>query len=190
LALFDAKSKQSNSFVTIQKAAFHPEVVAYGDYNLYKDDSLLMESLPNWFAGVIVKIDLLARKDRLEEISIAKLQTAKVRALKKEALKNLTILLKKSYEEMLSSLKEYRALDSSLALAKENYRLRSLSFKEGLGTSSDVVDAELFLQSVETKRINAAYNFVLKLSQLSVLSGEREKFFEIANMADIEVLEQ
>ena len=190
LALLDAKEKQSKSFIKVQKADFYPEVLGYGDYNLYRDDSPLMQSLPNWFAGIIVKINLLERKDRAQEISIARLQNAKVKALKKEAVDNLKILLQKSYEEMLSSLKEYKALDSSLALAKENYRLRSLSFEEGLATSSDVVDAELFLQSVETKRLNAAYNFVTKLSHLSVLSGEREKFFEIAKMADIEVLEK
>jgi len=185
LSLFDAKSKQTKSLVAIKEAAFKPEVVGYADYNLYRDNSLLMQSLPNWFAGVILKFNLLDRKDRKEEIEIAKLQNAKVSALKKEALENLRILLEKSYKEMLSSLKEYKALDSSLSLAEQNYKLRSLSFKEGLATSSDVVDAQLFLESIKTKRLNAAYNYVLKLSQLLVLSGEREKFFIIAKKAEI-----
>jgi len=185
LDLFDAKSKQTQSLIEIKKAAFKPDVIGFADYNLYRDDSLLMQSLPNWFAGVMLKFDLIAREDRSEEISIAKLQDAKVIALKKEALENLRILLEKSYKEMLSSLKEYESLDSSLALAKENYRLRSLSFKEGLATSSDVVDAQLFLESIKTKRLNAAYNYVLKLSQLLVLSGEREKFFDIVKEAEI-----
>jgi len=185
LDLFDAKSKQTQSLIEIKKAAFKPDVIGYADYNLYRDDSVLMESLPNWFAGVMLKFDIVAREDRSEELQIAKLQDAKVVALKKEALENLKILLEKSYKEMLSSLKEYRALNSSLSLAQENYRLRSLSFKEGLATSSDVVDAQLFLESIKTKRLNAAYNFVLKLSQLLVLSGEREKFFDIAKEAEI-----
>jgi outer membrane protein TolC len=185
LSLFDAKSKQTKSLVAIKEAAFKPEVVGYANYNLYRDNSLLMQSLPNWFAGVILKFNLLDRKDRKEEIEIAKLQNAKVSALKKEALENLRILLEKSYKEMLSSLKEYKALDSSLSLAEQNYKLRSLSFKEGLATSSDVVDAQLFLESIKTKRLNAAYNYVLKLSQLLVLSGEREKFFIIAKKAEI-----
>jgi len=185
LSLFDAKSKQTKSLIEIKKAAFKPNVIGYADYNLYRDKSLLMQSLPNWFAGVMVQFDILAREDRMQEIQIAKMQDAKVVALKKEALENLRILLEKSYKEMLSSLKEYKALDSSLSLAKENYRLRSLSFKEGLATSSDVVDAELFLESIKTKRLNAAYNFVLKLSQILVLSGEREKFFDIADAAEV-----
>ena len=36
-----------------------PEVAAFGNYNLYKDDSPIMSTLPTWFAGVMVKIDLL-----------------------------------------------------------------------------------------------------------------------------------
>jgi len=185
LSLFDAKSKQTKSLIEIKKAAFKPEVVGYADYNLYKDDSVLMKSLPNWFAGVILKFNLLDREDRLQEIQIAKLQDAKVAALKKEALENLKILLEKSYKEMISSLKEYKALDSSLSLAEQNYKLRSLSFKEGLATSTDVVDAQLFVESIKTKRLHAAYNFVLKLSQVLVLSAQREAFFEIAKESEI-----
>jgi len=185
LSLFDAKSKQTKSLIEMKKAAFKPTVIGYGDYNLYRDDSVLMKSLPNWFAGVMLKFDLLDREDRMQELEIAKLQNAKVIALKKEALQNLKILLEKSYKEMISYFKEFKSLNSSLYLAKENYRLRSLSFKEGLATSSDVVDAELFLEATKTKRLDAAYNFVCKLSQLLVLSGEREKFFEVAKVAEV-----
>jgi outer membrane protein TolC len=86
---------------------------------------------------------------------------------------------------MISSLKEYKALDSSLSLAEQNYKLRSLSFKEGLATSTDVVDAQLFVESIKTKRLHAAYNFVLKLSQVLVLSAQREEFFKIAKESEI-----
>ncbi len=177
LKVFDAKAKQSASLVKIQKAAYLPSVTGYGNYNLYKDSSPLMESLPNWFVGVLVKIDLLQRKDRAQEIQIAKMTQKKVHYLKAEAVENLKLLVDKTYKEMRSYLQEYNDLDSSLALAQENYKLRTISFKEGLATSSDVVDAQLFLEGVKTKRLNAAYNFLLSLSQLCVLSGEREKFF-------------
>jgi len=177
LKVFDAKAKQSASLVKIQKAAYLPSVTGYGNYNLYKDSSPLMESLPNWFVGVLVKIDLLQRKDRAQEIQMAKMTQKKVHYLKAEAVENLKLLVDKTYKEMHSYLQEYNDLDSSLALAQENYKLRTISFKEGLATSSDVVDAQLFLEGVKTKRLNAAYNFLLSLSQLCVLSGEREKFF-------------
>jgi len=69
-------------------------------------------------------------------------------------------------------------------LAHENYRLRELAFSEGLSTSVELVDAQIFLLGAKTKRLNAAYNFVQKLSQLSVLSGDREMFFQIEELSE------
>lgn len=85
--------------------------------------------------------------------------------------------MEKTYKEMLQYRTEYEALSSSLALARENLRLRELAFKEGLATSVDVVDAQMFLTGAKTKRLNAIYNYVQKISQLAVLSGKSELFF-------------
>ena len=184
LRVLDAKESQSKALVTIKEAGWHPEVVAYGNVNLYKDDSPLMETLPQWFAGVMVKIDLLQRKDRAQEVQIAALLGEKVRHLRAQAVEDLALLVEKTYKEMLSDYEEFNALDSSVALAKENYKLRNIAFKEGLSTSVELVDAEMFLLGAKTKRLNAAYNFVQKISQLSVLSGNRAMFFEIADSSE------
>ncbi len=87
--------------------------------------------------------------------------------------------MEKTYKEMLQYKTEYEALNSSLLLARENLRLRELAFKEGLATSVDVVDAQMFLTGAKTKKLNAIYNYVQKISQLAVLSGKSELFFEL-----------
>jgi len=184
LKILDAKASQSASVVEIQEAGWKPEVVAFGNVNLYKDDSAIMSTLPRWFAGVMVKINLLERKSRREEIQAAKLLNDKVKYLKLEALDSLSLLVEKTYKEMLSDAEEFNALSSSLDLAKENYRLREVAFKEGLSTSVALVDAQMFLLGAKTKRLNAAYNFVQKLSQLSVLSGDREIFFNVEELSE------
>ena len=184
LRLLDAKASQSKALVSIKEASWYPEVAAFGNYNLYKDDSPIMSTLPTWFAGVMVKIDLLQRKDRSEDIQAAELLSAKVRYLKAQAIEDLRLLVEKTYKEMLSDYEEFNALNSSIELAKENYKLRKIAFKEGLSTSVDLVDAQMFLLGAKTKRLNAAYNFIQKVSQLSVLSGDREMFFEIAQSSE------
>ena len=184
LRVLDAKASQSASLIEIKESAYKPEVVAFGNLNLYKDDSAIMSTLPTWFAGVMVKIDLLQRKDRSEEIQAAQLLNDKVKYLKLEALDGLALLVEKTYKEMLSDAEEFNALSSSLSLAKENYRLREVAFKEGLSTSVELVDAQMFLLGAKTKRLNAAYNFVQKVSQLSVLSGDREMFFSIEELSE------
>ena len=184
LKVFDAKKIQSDALVEIEKAGWKPEVVAFGDLNLYKDDSEIMSTLPKWFAGVMVNINLIERKSRREEIQSAKLLSDKVKYLKLEAIDNLLLLVEKTYKEMLSDAEEFNALSSSLALAKENFRLRKVAFKEGLSTSVELVDAQMSLLGAKTARLNAAYNFVQKLSQLSVLSGDREMFFSVEELSE------
>ncbi|MDQ7067334.1 MAG: TolC family protein [Sulfurimonas sp.] len=180
LAILDAKESQSKSMVALKEAAWHPKVVGYGNYNLYRDDSPLMQTLPTWFAGVMVKIDLLQRSDRSEDVQAAELLSDKVRYMKKQAIEELKLLVEKTYKEMLSDYEEFNALNSSVKLSHENYRLRNIAFKEGLSTSVELVDAQMFLIGAKTKRLNAAYNFIQKVSQLCILSGDREMFFEIA----------
>ena len=181
LKVLQEKQNQTKSVIALKKAAWHPSVAAYGNYNLYKDDSPIMNTLPTWFAGVMVKIDILKRADRNQEIQIAELLNSKVRHLKAQAIEDLELLVEKTYKEMISSKEEFNSLNSSIKLSHENYKLRSIAFREGLSTSVELVDAQMFLLGVQTKRLNAAYTFVKKLSQLSVLSGDREMFFKISN---------
>ena len=186
LKILDAKAKQSQALIKVKRSSWFPSVVGYANYNLYKDDSIILQTLPKWFAGVVVKIDLLKRKDRKEEIQSAKMLQDKVRYLKADAVKKLSILVDKTYKEMMSAKEEYEALGSSIELAKENFRLRRISFKEGLSTSVELTEAQALLLGAQTKRLKAAYDYVQKLSQLCVLAGEREKFFEFASQGEKE----
>ena len=178
LKVLDAKAKQIQAFTTVKQSSWLPTVVGYANYNLYKDDSIISQTLPTWFAGVMVKIDLIQRRDRSQEIQSAKMMQKKVHYLKEEALEKLSLLVMKTYKEMMSAKEEYEALGSSIALAKENFRLRQISFKEGLSTSVELTEAQTLLLGAQTKRLNAAYEYEQKLAQLCVLSGNREKFFE------------
>jgi outer membrane protein TolC len=165
--------------ITIEKAAYQPTFFAFGTYLLYKDDSPLMDMTPDWIAGVGVKFNLLSREGKSEKIAAAKLLKNRLTHTLNQAQNDLTLLVEKTYKEMLQYKQEYEDLSSSLNLAKENLRLRQLAFKEGLATSVDVVDAQMFLTGAKTKRLNAIYNYVQKISQLSVLSGNSELFFEL-----------
>ncbi len=179
LKIFDDKKRQSDELLRIKKAAWHPLVVGYGHYNLYKDDSILSESMPRWIAGVRIQIDILKRRDRSSEIESAKIINAKVKSLKAEALQNLLLLVEKTYKEAQSAYEEYNALGSSIELAQENYRVRKISFNEGLSTSVELVEAQTMLEGIETKRLNAAYEYLQKIAELCVLAGDKEMFFRM-----------
>jgi outer membrane protein TolC len=55
--------------------------------------------------------------------------------------------------------------------------LQERAFAEGLGRSLDVIDAQTFLATTQTRRDAAALRFVLAFTQLLTLSGDYESLF-------------
>ncbi len=180
LHLLDAKRKQTTSVVGMERGNYMPTVVAYGNYNLYRDDSIISDSLPDWFAGVAVNINLLSAIGRSEKYEAAKIMDQQLSLMQQQAKQDLSILVEKTYNEVILYLDEYKALDSSLELAEENVKLRRIAFSSGLSTSLELNDAELFLAGTKTERLNVAYNYIQKLSQLMILSESSERFMELA----------
>jgi len=179
--ILNAKSQQASAMIGVEEAAWYPEVLGYANVNLHKGNSPFEELSPKWMVGVGVKFDLFSRKDRAKEVEAAKVLRSKVDSLKLQAKDDLRLAVQKTYAEILLYRDEFNSLSSSLALARENYKLRSLAFKEGLATSVEVVDAQMLLSGAKTQRLNAAYNYVNRLAALCVLSGDRERFFTFEN---------
>jgi len=184
LHLLDAKRKQSASLVALEKANYLPTVAAFGNYNLYRDHSILAESAPDWFAGLAISVNLLSATGRSEKYEAAKIANVQLTLLRRQAQQDLSILVEKTYNEVILYLDEYKALDSSLELAKENVKLRRIAYNAGLSTSLELNDAELFLATTKTERLNVAYAYVQKLSQLMILSYGSEQFMHLASQGE------
>ena len=148
LDIIKAKQKQVDSNILIKKSEYFPKIVAFGNYTLYKDDSINSESKADWNAGIALKFNLLSRKGKSENLKAARIMKNRLEYTLNQAKSDLSLLIEKTYKEMLQFKSEYEDLDSSLSLAHENLRLRSLAFKEGISTSIEVVDAQTFLTSL------------------------------------------
>ena len=180
LHLLDSKRKQTSAVVGMERGNYMPTVVAFGNYNLYRDDSIISKSAPDWFAGVAININLLSATGRSEKYEAAKVMDQQLSLLQQQAKQDLSILVEKTYNEVVLYLDEFKAIDSSLAMAEENVKLRRIAFNSGLSTSLELNDAELFLAAKQTERLKVAYDYVQKLSYLMILSESSERFFEMA----------
>lgn len=178
LDLLAAKEKQASSLIKAEKGSYYPEVYLYGNYNLYEGDSLSAEIAPDWMVGIGVNVPLLDNKGRSDKVVAASRAVQQVQYLKKQAKQDLSLLVEKTYREALQSIDEYYGLASSIELAKENVFLREKGFKQGLSTSLDVVDAELYLASIKTQRSLASFNYMISLVKLLALSDQTDTFVQ------------
>ena len=110
-----------------------------------------------------------------------------VKYLLAQLRQDLTLLVQKSWREAELAQEQYQGLGVTARLARENVRLRDKAFSQGLGTSLEVEDARNQLAGVETQRQVAAYQYVVCLARLLVLSGQQGEFSQHQQQNAIEV---
>lgn len=183
LDLLDAKEQQANSLIKAEKGKYYPEVYLYGNYSLHEDDSLASQMKPDWLVGVGVNVPLLESSGRTDQVRAAHSAVSQVKYLKAQAKQDLSVLVQKTYLEAQQAQEEVQGLESSILLADENLKLRQKAFSQGLSTSTDVVDAQLYLASVQTQKAAASFNYLLSLSKLLALSSEMDAFSQYQHNA-------
>jgi outer membrane protein TolC len=176
LEILDSKKKQASSLIAAEKSKYYPDVFLFGDYNLYEEDTLTSELKPDWFVGIGLSVPLFDNSGRSNNVKAAHSAVYQVQYLKAQAQQDLTVLVQKTYLEAQQAIEEVIGLDSSLALARENLRLRIKGFTQGLSNSLDVVDAELNQSNIKTQQSVARFQYLSSLTKLLTLSGEMNTF--------------
>jgi outer membrane protein TolC len=187
LAILASKKEQAEGLINLEKGRYHPTVAVFGNYSLYEEDNLATKLVPDWAVGVGISIPLLERSGRSGKLQAAKTMVREIDYLTAQARSDLSVLIEKTYRQAEQSFEEYQGLESSLKLAEETVKLRIKAFSQGISTSLDVVDAELFLASVKTQRAFAVYNYVVALAKLMAISNDLENFFIYQHTPNIEV---
>jgi len=82
----------------------------------------------------------------------------------------------KSYRELNSSQNSHQLLTQNTKAAQENLRIQQLSFKEGMGTATQVIDAQNALSALKTEMALNSYKYILSLATLLQSYGSIDEF--------------
>lgn len=174
--MVDAKRAQAAAAVAGERGRLRPEVYLFGAKELNRSDLTLLD--PDWAAGVGLRVVLFERTDRTHRLAAARLQVRRAELLTADLQDKLRLLVEKSYREADLARRHYASLVSTLDLAQENLRVREIAFREGQGTSLDVVDARLTLVRAETARAVATADYAVALANLLEASGQSDRFMD------------
>lgn len=183
LAVLDAKLVQSDADIDLQKAEYSPTVALFGDYQAYENDSLLADITPDWQVGIGVSVPLISNNGRSARVQAAHNLRQELKSVSRQTKADLELLVNHSYEQAKQAQLEYKRLATALELADENIKLRDNAFREGLGTSRDLLDATTYKTSVSMRRAAAAYAFVFHYAQLCALSSNIDQFIVTSEAA-------
>lgn len=167
--------KINDSQEKIAKSSYMPDIALLGKQTLYSD-GISKNMVPRTFigAGFIWNIfDGFAREKRIKETKINKqileLQNDKI-------IDDTELAIDKFYNQIENALDNIEALNTTLEMSSELLRIRQKAYKEGMATSTEVVDAEVMLSNVQIAYLIAYYEYDLALINILAICGIPESF--------------
>lgn len=154
--------------VKAQQAAKKPNVFAFGEYSL--------DQHQNWIVGVAARYNLFSGIDKNKNIQAAELKRYAAELMTARTQQEIENLIYKSFSEAVSAQQSDALLQQNLKAAQENLRIQELSFKEEVGTATQVIDAQNMLSSLKAEMALNAYKYVISLATLLQSHGSIVEF--------------
>ena len=165
----------ANANVKAQNAAKKPNLFAFGEYSL--------DEKQNWIVGVVARYNLFSGVDKNKNIQAAELQRYASELMTERSKQEIENIIYKSYSEVTTAQQSHQLLQQNMKAAQENLRIQTLSFKEDMGTATQVIDAQNTLSGLKSEMALNAYKYVMSLATLLQSHGSINQFQSYVNQA-------
>ena len=156
-----------------ERSRYLPTISLLGHQNLWSS-GLDKNIFPRTIVGVGLSWTLFDGLSREGAIARSKSSLRTAQTSQQKTLQELYTSIDKCYAVLTTSLDEYKAQQTTLALAEELHRTQVRAFAEGMATSSDVVDATLRLSEVQLAQLETLYTIDTTLATLLMLVGRAD----------------
>lgn len=177
LKLVDINKSLAKEKFKIERSELLPSVAAMGVYDIANKD--LSNYTPKYMLGVGLKWNIFGGQRAYRKTKAAKYTIDRVEEVKTKYNSDINTGITKYYENLKMNIEQLEALESSMSFANEYYSVVSKSFKEGMATSTELVDAKLAVTKVKIEKLKVLYDFDVYLSKLLDLSGISHNFIEM-----------
>lgn len=172
----EADIRLADANIALRQSTKKPKVAAVARYTL--DDE------PDWFAGVTVQYNLFSGIDRDKQVQAAHLQKQAAQSGRDRVNQHIETTMHTAYGEMALAQSTHALLQQNRQAAEENLRIQTLSFQEGFGTVTNVVDAQTALSQIESETALNAYRYILALATLLHHTGSIDEFYSHLYLPD------
>lgn len=168
-----ALAQQAEQGVRAARAEYLPTIAIVGGYKIYSYQ--LPELIPEWTVGVNLTMPLFDGGARRAKVFGARAKLDEAQALQREAEDRIRLLVQERYLAQDDARRRLDVAVRTQALASESLRLQKVAFREGVGRSVDVVDAENALATARLARLAARYDSALAWTALMLAASRRSE---------------
>jgi len=177
-----ALREQAHQGAVAARGELFPSISAFGEYEFFQR-GLNTTVDPKWQVGVAARWELFDGFARFNRLRSARHLEEALGFEHDHARHEVATLVHQRYDEYQSALEQYRSLETTLALARESLSSERKAYAAGVGTSLDVVDAQLALSRAQVDRLTALYDLDLAVARMLEASGQSGRFLEYLDRA-------
>lgn len=171
----DSRVKASEAGVTLAKSSWYPQLSLYANYYYSKPNQRILPTQNRfdgtWDAGINLSMnvwDWLTTKHQTDQAEAQLAQAVDGMGLIKDGI---TLEVTQNYLSLTQTNKKIEIAKLIVSQAEENMRVTSQKFKNGLATSSDLIDAETALISAKTNFTTSIVDHELAKAKLEKSLG-------------------
>jgi outer membrane protein TolC len=172
----DSRVKASEAGITIAKSSWYPQLSLYVNYYYSKPNQRILPTQNKfdgtWDAGINLSMnvwDWLTTKHQTDQAEAQLAQAVDGMGLIKDGI---TLEVTQNYLSLTQTNKKIEIAKLIVSQAEENMRVTSQKFKNGLATSSDLIDAETALISAKTNFTTSIVDHELAKAKLEKSLGK------------------
>jgi len=143
--------------VRATQAEYLPTFYVSGGYE-YQENKYMVHQ-DNWSAIAGVSINLFSGGASSSKTGIARAELRSLKLSREKLLDGIRLEVKSAYLDLQSSAQKIEVTKTAVAQAEENLRLQRLRYKEGVGTTTEVLDAVTLLTTAESNSWKSLYGF-------------------------------
>lgn len=159
--------------IKLNKAGYLPSLRAFGTYQQqYQGDDLKNGFwAPSAFVGLSLNVPIFDGLDKKAKIQRAQLDLELARNQKRDLERAITLEVKNARTNYLNADKRLQSQKKNLELAERIYETTQIKYREGVGSSLEVTQAEQSLYSSQSNYMQALYDLLLAKARLDMALG-------------------
>lgn len=159
------------------KAGVYPTLNAFASYNQSLQRNGLFDStepgfFPSSLIGLSLNLPLFDGNSRKSSIQRTKIRIEKTSLQKEEFERGVKLEINNAKINYLNSKQLLNSSQNSLAISQDIYNKAQIKFREGVGSSIEVNQAERALFDAQANYTNALYQLILAKSALDIAEGK------------------
>jgi outer membrane protein TolC len=172
----NSRIKASEAGVTLAQSSWYPQISLYGNYYYSKPNQRILPTQNRfdgtWDAGISLNMniwDWLTTKHQTDQAEAQLAQAVDGLGMIKDGI---TLEVTQNFLSVNQAKRKIEIAKLNVEQAEENLRVTSQKFKNGLSTSSELIDAETALISAKTNYTASVVDFELAKAKLEKSIGK------------------